>query len=124
MCTVDKRIYLSNLYVEIVRRIGNQKLYLDPTFSQQHLCEAMNRSQRYVSLALSEAGKISFPNLVNNFRVNEARRLLAEHPDLPVAEIMEKTGFGSRQNFNRYFKQATGFSPSEFQQRARESHHS
>ena len=117
----DKGIYLSNLYVEIVRRIGSGKLYLDPLFSQQNLCDNMNRSQRYVSLALSEVGKTSFPNLVNNFRVNEARRLIADSPHLPLTEIMENTGFGSRQSFYRHFKQATGFSPSEFQQRARET---
>ena len=118
----DKGIYLSNLYVEIVRRIGNGKLYLDPMFSQQNLCDNMNRSQRYVSLALSEVGKTSFPNLVNNFRINEARRLIADNPNITVIEIMEKTGFGSRQNFNRSFKQATGFTPSEYQQRASDSH--
>jgi len=117
----DKGIYLSNLYVEIVRRIGSGKLYLDPMFSQQNLCDNMKRSQRYISLALSEVGKTSFPNLVNNFRVNEARRLLADNPHLPLTELMEKTGFGSRQSFYRHFKQATGFSPSEFQQRARET---
>ena len=117
----DKGIYLSNLYVEIVRRIGSGKLYLNPLFSQQNLCDNMNRSQRYVSLALSEVGKTSFPNLVNNFRVNEARRLIADSPHLPLTEIMENTGFGSRQSFYRHFKQATGFSPSEFQQRARET---
>jgi AraC-like DNA-binding protein/Tfp pilus assembly protein PilF len=114
----DKGIYLSNLYVEIVRRIGNGKLYLDPTFSQQNLCDNMNRSQRYVSLALSEVGKTSFPNLVNNFRINEARRLIADNPNISVIELMEKTGFGSRQSFNRHFKVATGFTPSEYQQRA------
>lgn len=42
----DKGIYLSNLYVEIVRRIGSGKLYLDPMLSQQNLCDNMKRSQR------------------------------------------------------------------------------
>ena len=117
----NKGIFLTNLYAEIVRRIGNGKLYLDPMFSQQNLCDNMNRSQRYVSLALSEVGKISFPNLVNNFRINEARRLIADNPDITVIELMEKTGFGSRQSFNRHFKVATGFTPSEYQERARDT---
>ncbi|MFM8374358.1 MAG: AraC family transcriptional regulator, partial [Bacteroidota bacterium] len=117
----NKGISLKNLYVEMVRRIGSEKMYLDPMFSQQNLCDNMNRSQRYVSLALSEVGKISFPNLVNNFRVNEARRLIADNPDITVIELMEKTGFGSRQSFNRHFKTATGFTPSEYQQRARDA---
>ena len=117
----EERISLSNLYVEILRRMERDKLYLDPAFSLQELGELMNRSPRYVSQALGEIGKVSFPNLVNNFRINEARRLIANNPDITVIELMEKTGFGSRQSFNRNFKTATGFTPSEYQQRARDT---
>jgi len=117
----EERISLSNLYTETLRRIERDKLYLDPVFSLQELGELINRSPRYVSQALGEIGKVSFPNLVNNFRINEARRLIANNPDITVIELMEKTGFGSRQSFNRNFKTATGFTPSEYQQRARDT---
>ncbi|MFM8373976.1 MAG: helix-turn-helix domain-containing protein [Bacteroidota bacterium] len=117
----EERISLSNLYTETLRRIERDKLYLDPVFSLQELGELMNRSPRYVSQALGEIGKVSFPNLVNNFRINEARRLIANNPDITVIELMEKTGFGSWQSFNRNFKTATGFTPSEYQQRARDT---
>jgi AraC-like DNA-binding protein len=120
--TEEENINLSNLYITVLRRIESEKLYLNPEFSMQVLSELVNRRQRYVSQALSEVGKTSFPNLVNNFRINEARRLIADNPNITVIEIMEKTGFGSRQNFNRSFKQATGFTPSEYQQRASDSH--
>ena len=112
---------LSNLYITVLRRIESEKLYLNPEFSLQVMSELVNRRQRYVSQALSEVGKTSFPNLVNNFRINEARRLIADNPNITVIEIMEKTGFGSRQNFNRSFKQATGFTPSEYQERAKDT---
>jgi AraC-like DNA-binding protein len=120
--TEEENINLSNLYITVLRRIESEKLYLNPEFSMQVLSELVNRRQRYVSQALSEVGKTSFPNLVNNLRINEARRLIADNPNITVIEIMEKTGFGSRQNFNRSFKQATGFTPSEYQQRASDSH--
>ena len=115
----ENNFNLSNLYFAVLTRIERDKLYLNPSFSMQELSELMNRRERYLSQALSEVGKTSFPNLVNNLRINEARRLMAENPELSVFEIMNKTGFGSRQTFHRNFKQATGFTPSEYQERAK-----
>ncbi|MEY4202982.1 MAG: hypothetical protein RL013_685 [Bacteroidota bacterium] len=116
----EENIMLSNLYFDILKRIGQEKLYLDPTFSLQDLCEKMNRSQRYVSQAVSEVGNTTFPNLINSFRVNEARRLFASNQHISINEIVEKTGFGSRQSFHRNFKAATGFAPKEYQERAKD----
>lgn len=116
----EENIMLANLYFDILKRIGQEKLYLDPTFSLQDLCEKMNRSQRYVSQAVSEVGNTTFPNLINSFRVNEARRLFASNQHISINEIVEKTGFGSRQSFHRNFKAATGFAPKEYQERAKD----
>ena len=116
----EENIMLSNLYFDILKRIAQEKLYLDPTFSLQDLCEKMNRSQRYVSQAVSEVGNTTFPNLINSFRVNEARRLFASNQHISINEIVEKTGFGSRQSFHRNFKAATGFAPKEYQERAKD----
>ena len=111
----DEKIPINNLYNTILLRIEKDKLYLSPTFSLQDLSENMNRSQRYISRAISEAGKTSFSSLINNFRINEARRLLAADHNITMNEITEKTGFGSRMSFHRNFKAATGFTPAEYQ---------
>jgi len=111
----DEKIPINNLYNAILLRIEKDKLYLSPTFSLQDLSENMNRSQRYISRAISEAGKTSFSSLINNFRINEARRLLAADHNITINEITEKTGFGSRISFHRNFKSATGFTPAEYQ---------
>ena len=111
----EEKIPINNLYNAILLRIEKDKLYLSPTFSLQDLSENMNRSQRYISRAISEAGKTSFSSLINNFRINEARRLLTANHNITINEITEKTGFGSRISFHRNFKSATGFTPTEYQ---------
>lgn len=116
--TNEDNIPLINLYNAILSRISTNKLYLDPNLSLQGLGENMNRSTRYLSQALSEVGKTTFPSLINNFRVNEARRLFASEQNLSIHEIMEKSGFGRRQAFHRNFKAITGFTPAEYQERA------
>ncbi|MEN9415194.1 MAG: hypothetical protein RLZ62_1498 [Bacteroidota bacterium] len=110
---------LINLYNAILNRLETEKLYLDPSLGVQDFCQKMNRNQRYVSRAISDVGKTNFPNLINRFRVNEARRLLTSGASLSTSEIVEKTGFGSRAAFHRNFKAATGFSPIEYQSMAK-----
>ena len=119
----DEEIPIINLYNEIVRRIDKEKLYLNPAFSVQDLCLMLNRSRRYISKAIAEVGRTSFTNLVNEFRVNDARRLLAGHAaELPsMVELAENTGFGTRQRFYRSFKTLTGFTPQEYKSWAQKS---
>lgn len=114
----NESINMANLYGAILMRLEQHRLYLDPGFSIQNLAESMNRSTRYLSQAISEVGKTNFPNLINKFRVNEARRLLSAGHNMPIHEVMQKSGFGSRQTFNRNFKAATGFTPADFQDMA------
>ena len=114
--TEEENINLSNLYLDVLRRIEHDKLYLDPLFSLQELSEKIKRSPRYISQAVSEVGNTNFPNLLNSFRINEARRLIAGNQQISVHEIMEKTGFRSRQSFHRNFKSATGFTPKEYRE--------
>jgi AraC-like DNA-binding protein/Tfp pilus assembly protein PilF len=114
--TEEESINLSNLYFYVLSRIEHDKLYLDPLFSLQELSEKIKRSPRYISQAISEAGNTNFPNLLNGFRINEARRLIAGNQQISVHEIMEKTGFRSRQSFHRNFKSATGFTPKEYRE--------
>ena len=114
--TEEENINLSNLYLDVLRRIEHDKLYLDPLFSLQELSEKVKRSPRYISQAVSEVGNTNFPNLLNSFRINEARRLIAGNQQISVHEIMEKTGFRSRQSFHRNFKSATGFTPKEYRE--------
>jgi AraC-like DNA-binding protein len=117
----DDNISMINLYSTILERFESQKLYLDPTLSIQSLGESMNRNPRYISKAIKEVGNTNFSTLVNRFRINEARRLLASSQDIPVNDVMLQSGFGSKQSFHRNFKMATGFTPAEYLERAKKS---
>jgi xylan 1,4-beta-xylosidase len=59
----------------------------------------------------AEAG-ISFSQYLNSVRVREAIDLLRSDEKLPMTEIASRSGFSTIRNFNRIFKEMTGFSPS------------
>jgi YesN/AraC family two-component response regulator len=52
-------------------------------------------------------------------RMNEAKRLLIQLPDLEVKEVGQLVGYSDQFYFSRTFKRATGMSPTEFCQARR-----
>lgn len=113
--TDEKDIPLSNLYQLIIQKLEKEKPYLDPGFSLPIFCNMINRSERYVSLAINKIGNNNFNKLITHYRINEARRLIAMHgSQLPLNEIAEKSGFANRVSFYRNFKDETGLSPKEY----------
>jgi len=111
----EEDVPLASLYNALVRKIEQEKLFLNPGFSMDDLCTLMNKSRRYLSQAISSAGKTNFSGLINGLRVNEARRLLASSgKSLTMNEIAERSGFANRISFYRHFKEITGFTPTAY----------
>lgn len=69
--------------------------------------------QTYIWKVLKmERGK-SFSDYVEEYKLNEAKRLLLES-DLTVAEIAEQLNYTNAQNFIRFFSKSTGVTPGKF----------
>ena len=56
----------------------------------------------------------------NRLRLEEAKRMLLERPDLQAAEISRRVGFSDRSNFAREFLAYTGFTPGQWRTHGRE----
>lgn len=56
----------------------------------------------------------TFFAFLNEYRVEKAKWILLNE-DVPIAELVERSGFGSSKTFYRVFKQATGLSPTQYQ---------
>ena len=55
----------------------------------------------------------SFRNGVN-YRIEEAKRLMKENPDMKLQDVAEKCGFSSPTVFGRTFRRETGMTPKEW----------
>jgi AraC-like DNA-binding protein len=51
---------------------------------------------------------------VNGYRVNEAKRLMSENPNMKIVDVATQAGFSSRTVFSSIFTKETGVSPSEW----------
>ena len=56
----------------------------------------------------------TFYQFVTNFRIEEAKRVMRENPDMRVQEIAEHCGFSSATVFGRVFLRETGLTPTEW----------
>ena len=55
---------------------------------------------------------------IQGVRMQKARQLLKEHPELNVSEIAYLCGYEDKSNFTRAFKRVVGMTPTQFQQQA------
>nr|WP_321524529.1 AraC family transcriptional regulator [uncultured Cohaesibacter sp.] len=98
-----------------VEALLQQGLYKDHDLTLARLARRAHIPARTISRAVNQVHGFSITDLVNRYRVEEARRLL-KGSDLPVTEIMLDAGFQTKSNFNRVFKELEGLTPTAFRQ--------
>jgi len=105
----------SEIANKILLAIEEDKLYNKIDLKINDLAEHLNVNRSYLSQVLTEEIKMSFIDLINNYRVEEAKHLLSDKrfSNLTISAIAEMSGF-TPSTFNRVFKNITGVTPSFF----------
>lgn len=91
------------------------KVYHESGYSRSDLARELNLPEGQVSRVISLHYKKSFPRLLNENRVEDAKRLLLD-TDAAMVVIAKEVGFNSISSFNRVFKEIEGRSPSDYRQ--------
>ncbi|HEY0741344.1 MAG TPA: AraC family transcriptional regulator [Chryseosolibacter sp.] len=94
------------------------KIYLQTELTLQDLGGKLNVPYYQVSQAINEGMQKSFYDLVNGYRVEEAKRLLSDpaSSNSKILAIGLDSGFNSKTTFNTVFKKFTGVTPSDYRQ--------
>ncbi len=90
-----------------------EKLYAECDLSLRRLAEISRTTENHLSETFSQFLQTNFFNFVNEYRINEAKRLLTT-TDASITTIAVEVGFNSRSTFNSAFKKATGVTPKVF----------
>lgn len=93
--------------------IREKALFRDPDLTLNRLARRAGIPARQISAAINRVQGRSVSQMVNEYRIAEARRLLKE-TDLAVTQVMLESGFQTKSNFNREFLRASGMTPSDF----------
>ena len=96
--------------IELVRKITQlmeaDRLYQEPELTLQQLAHKLAVPTYQVSIAINEGMKKNFYDLVNGYRVEEAKRLLADerNANYTILSVAFDAGFNSKTTFNTVFK--------------------
>jgi len=105
---------------EIIKKLtavmDQEKLYQEPELTLQQLAAKLECPYYQVSQAINDGMKKNFYDLVNNYRIEEAKRLLLDPKNMnyTVLSVGFEAGFNSKTTFNTVFKKFTGLTPTEF----------
>ena len=91
-----------------------EKPYLNPEFRLNDLRQILPLNRTYLSQLIHAEYDCTFYQYVTNYRIEEAKRLMKEQPDLKMQDIAEQCGFSSPVVFSRIFVRETGETPSEW----------
>ncbi len=94
--------------------MGLEKPFLELNFSLPDLAQRLNVSVHTLSQILNEGIGKGFFEFTAEYRIEEAKTLLKEHPNFKIEEIAERVGYNSKSSFNTAFKKLTGKTPSEY----------
>ncbi len=113
----DKGDSLSNEELELAMKVERlmelDKVYHETGYSRTDLARELGASEAVISKVINLHFDKSFPQLVSEHRVEDAKRLLVE-TDASIKVIAEEVGFNSLASFNRVFKELTGNAPSAY----------
>lgn len=91
-----------------------EKPYLNPDFRLLDLCQVLPLNRTYLSQLINMEYGCNFYQFVTNYRIEEAKRLMREHPGMKVQDVAEQCGFSSPTVFGRVFVKETGVIPREW----------
>lgn len=110
----DNTLITSDLKERVNRWVKN-KGYLDNTKSVEDIAAEIGWHYPGLKQYIKQTTGEDFRTWRIRLRVEEARRILAARPDLPVSHVATMAGFNDRSYFYRTFQKVTGSSVKTFQ---------
>lgn len=100
-----------------------KKLYTQPELSLKTLAEQVDIQPYQLSQFLNRDLNQSFFDYINQYRIEEVKRLLVSpaHKQYTIFALAMDAGFNSKSSFNDAFKRYTGKTPSAYRRERRES---
>ncbi|GAB2568960.1 helix-turn-helix domain-containing protein [Spirosoma areae] len=106
----------------ITSYLAKQKPWLEPELTLDKLAKELGINRFYVSQVINEQLGKSFSDLINGYRITEAKRLLLDpaKAHYSMVGVGFEAGFNSKTAFNTTFKKLTGQSPSDYRKSAQQ----
>jgi|GEM_PF-926952 len=110
---------MDEVAARIIVLMEKDKLYQEPELTLLDLATKLQLPSYQVSQAINLSLNKTFYDLINRYRVDEAKRLLldARTANYTILSVGFEAGFNSKTTFNTVFKKITGLTPTDFRKR-------
>ncbi|MEQ8927118.1 MAG: helix-turn-helix domain-containing protein [Fulvivirga sp.] len=101
----------------ILKYFETKKPFKTPDYSLQMMIDDLKISRQNLSQTINKHFGKNFYQLVNEYRVNEFKKLLVDPAwkHITLLGLALEAGFNSKSSFNRIFREITGQTPSQYQ---------
>jgi len=104
-----------NLIGQKLSIIIEKELFLNPSFSLEEAAKELKLTKHLLSQYVNEVLGKSFSNLIKEYRIEKAKKLLETETNYTIESLGYDSGFSSKSTFFTAFKKITGLTPAEYQ---------
>ena len=104
-------------YTEIVEKVDNwikTDGYVRQGLTIKELSEILHTNRTYLSGFIKTTYKLTFREWITGLRLEYAKKMLKEHPEINIQKLAESSGFLSRSNFIKSFTEKEGCTPAKW----------
>ena len=110
-------------YTEFIERVDNwikTDGYVQQGLTIKELSEIFYTNRTYLSAYIKTTYKMTFREWITSLRLEYAKNMLKEHPEINIQKLTESSGFLSRSNFIKLFSEKEGCTPAKWKKANRE----
>ena len=110
-------------YTEFIEKVDNwikTDGYVQQGLTIKELSEILHTNRTYLSAYIKTTYKMTFREWITSLRLEYAKNILKEHPEINIQKLAESSGFLSRSNFIKSFTEKEGCTPAKWKKANRE----
>ena len=104
-------------YTGIIEKVDNwikTDGYVKQGLTIKELSEILHTNRTYLSAYIKTTYKMTFREWITGLRLEYAKNILKEHPEINIQKLAESSGFLSRSNFIKSFTEKEGCTPAKW----------
>ena len=110
-------------YTEFAEKVDNwikTDGYVQQGLTIKELSEILYTNRTYLSAYIKTTYKMTFREWITSLRLEYAKNILKEHPEINIQKLAESSGFLSQSNFIKLFSEKEGCTPAKWKKSNRE----
>ena len=110
-------------YTEFIEKVDNwikTDGYVQQGLTIKELSEILYTNRTYLSAYIKTTYKMTFREWITSLRLEYAKNILKENPEINIQKLAESSGFLSQSNFIKLFSEKEGCTPAKWKKSNRE----